>query len=61
MSVKAKKQLPCPVCGFRRLIDADSNNKSELIAERNIEGEWVPDYYQKCPNCKNQIGIKKVS
>lgn len=61
MQVKNRKQLPCPICGFKRLIDANSDNKSELMAEKDIEKGWIPDYYQKCPNCKNQIGIKKVS
>lgn len=56
-----KKQLCCPACGFKRLIDADFMIQSELIPEKEIPRGWVPDYYQKCPGCKNQIGIKKVS
>ncbi len=56
-----KKQLECPVCGFQRLIDADENNMSELIAEESMPEGWHPDYFQKCPNCKKQIGIRKVS
>lgn len=56
-----KKRLVCPVCGFKRLIDADVRNKSELKAEKEVSDLWIPDYYQKCPGCKNQIAIKKVS
>lgn len=56
-----KKKLSCPVCNFKRLIDADESTKSELIPESRIEPGWVPDYYQKCPVCKSQIGIKKLS
>ena len=55
-----KKQLPCPVCGFRRLIDADESNESELVPESQIEDGWHPDYFQKCKKCGNQIGIRKV-
>ena len=56
-----KKRLCCPVCNFNRLIDADESTKSELIPESKIEPGWIPDYYQKCPVCKSQIGIKKLS
>ena len=59
--MKMKKRLSCPVCKFKRLIDADENNHSELRAEKDISNGWTADYYQKCPQCKNQIGIKKVS
>lgn len=55
-----KKQLTCPVCGFKRLIDSSESTQSELKAEKDIRGMWKPDYYQKCPHCKNQIGIRKV-
>lgn len=56
-----RKNLSCPLCGFRRLIDADENNESELIAEEQMPDGWHPDYFQKCPQCKKQIGIRKVS
>lgn len=56
-----KKKIPCPLCGFSRLIDADENNESELYAEKDMPLDWQPDYFQKCPHCKNQIGIRKVS
>jgi len=59
--VTRRKNLICPVCGFGRLIDAAENTCSELKAEKEIDIQWVPDYFQKCPKCKNQIGIKKVS
>lgn len=55
-----KKQLKCPVCN-RRLIDAQEDTESELVPEKEIKSGWVPDYFQKCPSCKNQIGIRKVS
>ena len=53
--------LKCPVCGFRRLIDSSASIKSELKVESDINKGWIADYYQKCPQCKNQIGIRKVS
>lgn len=55
-----KKKIACPLCGFSRLIDADENVKSELKPESEITDAWHPDYIQKCPQCKNQIGIRKV-
>lgn len=58
--INYKKQLKCPVCGFKRLIDANLDNISELVPEKEIKDGWTPDYYQKCPCCKNQIGIKKI-
>ena len=56
----SKKHLPCPVCGFGRLVDASADNISELRAENSIAEDWEPDYFLKCPQCKNQIGIRKV-
>ena len=55
-----KKQLKCPVCG-QRIIDATAPTTSELVEESRIKPGWHADYFQKCPRCKNQIGIKKVS
>lgn len=55
-----KKRIQCPVCGFPRLIDADANTESELIPEEEVKEGQEPDYYQKCPQCKKQIGIRKV-
>lgn len=55
-----KKQLSCPLCGFKRLIDAEAGNQSELVLEIQIKDGWHPDYFQKCPQCKNQIGIRKI-
>lgn len=55
-----RKQLACPVCGFKRLVDADENTKSELCEETHIKNGWRPDYYAKCKKCGKQIGIKKV-
>lgn len=59
--LKRKRRIPCPVCGFERLIDADIDNKSELKAEKELSDDWIPDYYQKCPRCKNQIAIRKIT
>lgn len=56
----SKKHLPCPVCGFGRLVDASADNISELRAENSIAEDWEPDYFLKCPQCKSQIGIRKV-
>lgn len=56
-----KKQLCCPVCGFKRVVDAGENVKSELYAESAMPPNWRPDYFTKCCKCGNQIGIKKVS
>ena len=56
-----KKQLACPACGFKRLIDAEEHNISELISETKAPRGWIPDYFQKCPQCKSQIGIKKIT
>lgn len=55
-----KKKLKCPVCNFARLIDAYADVETELVAEKDIKSGWVPDYFQKCSCCKNQIGIKKI-
>lgn len=54
------KQLHCPICGFKRLIDANEHNRSELYEETAAPPGWEPDYFQKCPQCKSQIGIKKT-
>lgn len=51
--------LTCPICK-KRLIDTTENTESELIPEDKIQGNWLPDYFQKCPKCKNQIGIRKI-
>ena len=55
-----RKQLACPNCGFRRLVDADENTKSELYEESQMRSGWRADYYAKCKKCGKQIGIKKI-
>lgn len=55
-----KKQLACPVCGFKRLVDADISTKSELREESTIKPGWKADYFAKCKRCGKQIGIKKI-
>lgn len=58
--VHMKIKLAYPVCGFKRLVDADSNTKSELCEESKIRKGWKPDYYAKCSKCGKQIAIKKI-
>lgn len=54
-----RKQLACPVCGLKRLVDADENTKSELCEETQIKNGWRPDYYAKCKNAVNRLELKK--
>lgn len=58
LSVAMRRQLSCPVCG-QHLVDADDNTKSQVRPVQK-NSKWIPDYYQKCPRCKNDIGIKTV-
>lgn len=59
MSIR-KKPLRCPICG-QRIIDAIENNMdTKLVPEKDMDENFIPDYFQKCPKCKNQIAIKKV-
>lgn len=54
-----KKRLPCPACGFGRLIDAELNTHSELhVMEKN--DPWKADYYTKCYHCKAEVGLRKI-
>ena len=53
-----KKHIACPVCGFRRLVDADEKTKSEVCEESEIKPDWRPDYYAKCKKCGKQITHK---
>ena len=55
-----KKRLSCPVCGFKRLVDADERVISELYDESKMPPGWKADYFAKCCKCGCQIGIKKV-
>ena len=62
MKIKAKNsKLPCPLCGFERLIDAEPNNVSELIPQKEFKPGHKYDYVQKCRGCKQEIYITKVS
>lgn len=56
-----KGKMKCPACGFERLIDTNSDIKSEAYEEGKYPVGWEPDYVQKCHQCKKQIGIKKIS
>jgi hypothetical protein len=55
-----KIPLPCPVCG-RRLIDVRSDicfKTYKIEAQAMIKDAEV---FQKCWNCKHEIGIQKIS
>lgn len=54
------KKIACPVCGYKRLIDANILTKSELIPEENHKLNEPYDYVQKCKGCKREIYIRKV-
>ena len=43
------KQLRCPVCGFKRLIDADADNVSELVPEGSMIAGFKADCYHCVP------------
>lgn len=53
-----KIQIRCPNCG-QRIIDSNAEIGTRVGPEE--EGpDWIPDYIQKCPRCKKQIGIQKI-
>ena len=54
-----KARLPCPACGFGRLIDTGQHTRSKtyMVGEN---GYNEADYYQKCSSCKAEIGIRKI-
>lgn len=60
MMKENKIKLYCPLCSFR-LLDSSLSIRSELKAEKDTDDSWKPDYYIKCPRCKNQIVIRKLS
>ncbi len=55
--------MSCPCCG-KRLNDTEDTvtSKTLPVAEMQLPkySRWIPDYYVKCWNCKNDIAIKKV-
>jgi len=58
-----KNEVHCPNCGSR-LLDAEKGVKTlTKIIYAHDTGQstdlWVPDYYEKCWKCKQEIGIKK--
>ena len=57
-----RQRLPCPACGFQRLIDTGQHTHSETHVMRGGDC-WEADYYAKCPNpdCKADIGIRKLN
>ena len=67
-SIKQKKphsrtpihqRLPCPACHFDRLIDTGLCTHSLTYVEGQ-DGYQDADYYQKCKNCKAEVGIRKI-
>ena len=60
MIIDNKIKLYCPLCNFR-LLDSSILIRSELKADKDVDEKWRPDYYIKCPRCKNQIAIRKLS
>jgi hypothetical protein len=57
--VPYRPRLPCPACGFPRLIDTGEHTHSLTFVDGD-PGFAEADYYRKCDNCKEQIGIKKI-
>jgi len=59
-----KRALPCPCCG-KRLTDTEDTVSSRTIPVfklmDSITKHWIPDYYIKCWNCRQEIAVKKVS
>lgn len=59
-----KTSLLCPCCK-KRLTDTEDTVNSEVIPMSSLVQQprksWTPDYYVKCWNCKQEIGIKKIS
>ena len=53
------QRLPCPACYFERLIDTGHHTKSQTY-KASDPGYNDADYYQKCVNCKAEIGIRKI-
>lgn len=51
-------QIKCPFCKYR-IIDSNADINTRTGPEEEAPG-WIPDYIQKCPRCKKQIGLKKV-
>ncbi len=53
-------KIICPVCNRGRVIDVERGVKYRawsVVAKPTA----IPDFIGKCPNCGENIGIKKVS
>lgn len=59
-----RRALPCPCCG-KRLTDTEDTVNSRTVPILKLKDlktkPWIPDYYIKCWNCKQEIAVKKVS
>lgn len=56
-----KKQVECPKCGFKRLVDANITVRIEAYEENEMPLNWNPDYFIKCKKCRHQIGLRTAS
>ena len=57
---RKQDKIPCPNCGFDRLIDTGTNTRSQTYLPDD-PGYEDADYYQKCGRCKARIGIRKLN
>ncbi|MEG1271468.1 MAG: hypothetical protein RSD54_09135 [Ruthenibacterium sp.] len=60
-----KLAVTCPQC-HSRLMDAERGVKTltKVINPYDLgppKMRWTPDYYLKCWQCKNKVGIKKIN
>lgn len=53
-----RRNIPCPLCGWHRLIDAGNRTNTVTFPPSHPCFEDA-DYFQKCCKCKNIIGISK--
>lgn len=52
------ESIECPLCHFRRLIDKGIEAEFEVIPPNELEAGKKADLYQKCHQCKQQIGLR---
>ena len=56
------KHEPCPVCGFGRLLDSSADIITDILVATSFDdsgkNEWKPDFFAKCPKCKNEFGYR---
>ena len=64
--VRKHRKIPhhkeaCPFCECKRIIDVRDGVVLECYAEEDMPPSYFPDVITKCPECKNQIGIRVKS